>query len=216
MSERNTIHFVHEDSRMRAHGARVAYALGHHAEVYSGMAELIAGHPAEGIIFAQDRSDEGGKARSPARMLEELGVAGIWLPLILISEQPERERVIEAVKAGVIDYLPLPLDAVPLRKMWDRLAGEATTFAEGRRRMIEARERINHLSQREREVLDKLADGNSNKAIARALAISPRTVEIHRANMMGKLGANHAAEAVRIRIEARLDELENSLADNGN
>jgi FixJ family two-component response regulator len=71
--------------------------------------------------------------------------------------------------------------------------------------MIEARDRISTLSTREREVLDWLAEGSSNKAIARELDISPRTVEIHRANMMNKLGARHAAEAVRLRLEAKLE-----------
>jgi DNA-binding CsgD family transcriptional regulator len=55
-------------------------------------------------------------------------------------------------------------------------------------------------------VLEWLAEGCSNKAIARALGISPRTVEIHRANMMTKLGAHHAAGAVRLRIEARFED----------
>jgi DNA-binding CsgD family transcriptional regulator len=68
--------------------------------------------------------------------------------------------------------------------------------------MIEARGRIASLSTREREVLHWLAEGSSNKNIARELDISPRTVEIHRANMMAKLGAKHAAEAVRLRIES--------------
>lgn len=71
--------------------------------------------------------------------------------------------------------------------------------------MIEARDRIATLSAREREVLDWLADGSSNKVIARELDISPRTVEIHRANMMNKLGANHAAEAVRLKLEAKIE-----------
>jgi DNA-binding CsgD family transcriptional regulator len=53
-------------------------------------------------------------------------------------------------------------------------------------------------------VLDWLTEGRSNKAIARELDISPRTVEIHRANMMHKLGANHAAEAVRVRLDAQI------------
>ena len=78
-------------------------------------------------------------------------------------------------------------------------------FGEARRRMIEARNRISNLSRREREVLDWLAEGSSNKAIARELEISPRTVEIHRANMMSKLGARHAAEAVRLKLEAQIE-----------
>ena len=74
-----------------------------------------------------------------------------------------------------------------------------------RRRMIEARDRISSLSVREREVLDWLTEGSSNKVITRELDISPRTVEIHRANMMHKLGARHAAEAVRLKLEAKLE-----------
>jgi DNA-binding NarL/FixJ family response regulator len=57
---------------------------------------------------------------------------------------------------------------------------------------------------REREVLERLTKGYSNKAIARELEISPRTVEIHRMKMMGKLGARHAADAVRCSLEAML------------
>jgi FixJ family two-component response regulator len=92
-----------------------------------------------------------------------------------------------------------------------RVAREARAHAEARSKMFEARARIRDLSPREREVLDRLADGFSNKAIARDLAISPRTVEIHRANMMEKLGAGHPSDAVRVRIEARLDEEEQML-----
>ena len=68
--------------------------------------------------------------------------------------------------------------------------------------MVEARQPHRQLSTREREVLEWLAQGSSNKSIARELEISPRTVEIHRANMMNKLGAAHTAEAVRLQVEA--------------
>ena len=69
-----------------------------------------------------------------------------------------------------------------------------------------ARNLLSNLSGREREVLEGLTNGGSNKDIARILSISPRTVEIHRANMMNKLGARHAAEAIRISLEAAGDQ----------
>ena len=72
------------------------------------------------------------------------------------------------------------------------------------RQAVEARSKLSLLTQRETEVLDLLVAGSSNKQIARDLEISPRTVEIHRANMMAKLGANHAADAVRLRLEAMM------------
>ncbi|WP_246449656.1 response regulator transcription factor [Qipengyuania soli] len=86
-----------------------------------------------------------------------------------------------------------------------RINSEAGAFADAHRRMIEARNRIAVLSTREREVLDWLAEGCSNKLIASEMSISPRTVEIHRAKMMSKLGADHVSQAVRLRMEANLE-----------
>jgi len=67
-----------------------------------------------------------------------------------------------------------------------------------------ARSRVERLTRREREVLAGVAGGLSNRLIGEKLKISPRTVEIHRANMLSKMGANHTSEAIRIAIEAAL------------
>ncbi|WP_292924834.1 response regulator transcription factor, partial [Novosphingobium sp. SCN 63-17] len=67
-----------------------------------------------------------------------------------------------------------------------------------------ARSRVDRLTKREREVLAGVAGGLSNRMIGEKLSISPRTVEIHRANMLTKMGANHTSEAIRIAIEAAL------------
>lgn len=66
------------------------------------------------------------------------------------------------------------------------------------------RSRITRLTPREKEILVGVADGLSNRMIGERLSISPRTVEIHRANMLGKMGASHTSEAIRIAIEASL------------
>lgn len=202
MEHRLTIHFIDGSSRTRAETARLAFDLGHHAEVYSDLSELMAHPPRDGLIMARDIPEQGG---APA-LLERLADAGIWLPLVVTGEDATTGQIVEAVKAGALDYLSLPLQKEAFAATLKRINGEAQVMAEARRRMIEARNRIANLSNREREVLDCLAEGSSNKAIARALDISPRTVEIHRANMMGKLGAKHAAEAVRLRLEARLED----------
>jgi len=138
-------------------------------------------------------------------ILERLSRLGIWLPVIAVDEEPRPGRIVEAVKAGALDYLALPLDPERFARCLFRIEKEAEVFGAARRRMIEARDRISSLSVREREVLDWLTEGSSNKVIARELDISPRTVEIHRANMMHKLGARHAAEAVRLKLEAKLE-----------
>jgi len=201
MTRKATLHFIDAASRHRAELARVGFGLGHHAEVYGDLSELSVHPPREGIIIARDTVEDGGVAT----ILERLSRLGIWLPLIAVDAQPSPTRIVEAIKAGALDYLSLPLDPERFERCLTRIAKEAEDFGQARRRMIEARDRISSLSNREREVLDWLAEGSSNKVIARELDISPRTVEIHRANMMSKLGARHAAEAVRLKLESGLD-----------
>lgn len=201
MTRKATLHFIDSCSRQRAELSRVGFALGHHCEVYGDLSDLSAHPPREGIIIARDTAEEGGVAM----ILDRLGRLGIWLPLIAVEIQPRPNRIVEAIKSGALDYLALPLDPERFTRCLTRIDKEAEQFGAARRRMIEARDRISTLSTREREVLDWLAEGSSNKAIARELDISPRTVEIHRANMMNKLGARHAADAVRLQLEAKLE-----------
>lgn len=201
MNSKAPLHFIDSCSRQRAEMARIGFAMGHHAEVYSDISDLSVHPPRDGIIVARDTPEEGGVAVT----LERLSRLGIWLPLIAVDAQPRPNKIVEAIKAGALDYLSLPLDPERFTRCLARVGQEAELFGAARRRMIEARDRISTLSGREREVLEWLARGSSNKAIARELEISPRTVEIHRANMMSKLGARHAAEAVRLRLEAKLE-----------
>lgn len=202
MSGKPTLHFIDSSSRSRAELARTGFGLGHHSEVYGDISELGTHPPRDGIIIARDTIGDGGVAL----VLERLSRLGVWLPVIAVDDQPRPGRIVEAIKAGALDYLNLPLDPERFERCLDRIAGEADVFGEARKRMIEARNRISNLSCREREVLDWLAEGRSNKMIARELEISPRTVEIHRANMMSKLGARHAAEAVRLKLEAQIED----------
>ena len=97
-------------------------------------------------------------------------------------------------------------NADELNEALGRIGKDVDAHVQARRKMVEARNKIAMLSPREREVLDWLAEGCSNKMIGRELGISPRTVEIHRANLMSKLGTDHSAQAVRLRLEAKLDE----------
>ncbi|APE28168.1 response regulator transcription factor [Aurantiacibacter gangjinensis] len=202
MEQRISIHIVGGNSRSRAEQSRLILSMGHHAEVYSDLVELMDRPPRSGVIIASnDVLDDGIED-----LLEELADAGIWVPLVAAKVEPTVEEVVEAIQAGALDYLQLPLSEDELRRMIAHVHTDAGRHAEARRRLIDARKRIGALSKREREVLDWLSEGCSNKAIARNLEISPRTVEIHRANMMDKLGAGHAAEAVRLRLEAGYEE----------
>ena len=199
--ERTIIHIIGGDSRSRAEQARVAFALGHHAEVYGSLEELIERPPPEGVLLAVEDTVSGGADM----LIHELAKAGLWLPVVITARQCRIESAVDAIRAGAFDYLALPLEMNSFARRLARIVAEAGPQVEERRRQVEARRLIATLSRREHEVLRCLTAGQANKLIARDLGISPRTVEIHRANMMAKLGAGHPADAVRLWIDGQCD-----------
>lgn len=201
MDHAGTIHIVASSSRERATLARHAYDLGRHAELYENSEELAACSPNAGLVLVCD-DEAGGRSE---RLIEALARKGCWLPVVAVSETPSLEHAVAAVKAGALDYIALPFSTKTLASKLATIEAEAAAIAAGRRRAIDARRRIEELSRREREVLDLLSSGQSNKLIARELGISPRTVEIHRHNMMQKLDCDHSAAAVRMSVEAGLE-----------
>jgi FixJ family two-component response regulator len=200
--ERTTLHIVGGESRSRAEQARTAFALGQHAEVYADLEELVQRRPNQGIVLSAESGTPGGVRR----LIDRLGDCGVWLPVVITAPAIELERVVSAIRAGALDYLALPLDTGRLDGRLRAIATEAASYQARRRIEAEARRRIVRLSRRERQVLALLSAGQSNKEIAQRLEISPRTVEIHRGNMMTKLGATHPADAVRAWIAAGLDD----------
>ena len=197
MTQRPTLHIVDGSCRSRAEQARLGFEQGFHCEIYCDIDELMASPPDRGIVLARD-DENGGRVDE---VLSHLARAGLWVPVVATSENPRPANVVSAIKAGALDYLRLPLRPERLQEAVLRIEREAVAYGEARRKMVEASTRIASLSPREREVLDGLAEGRSNKMIARELHISPRTVEIHRANMMNKLGVQHSAGAIRLRID---------------
>lgn len=188
------------DSDLRRRAA-ISHALSPariHVEPFETIEEIAASWPRSGVILLHD--DAGATARLVARMAE----AGEWFPVIAFAQEPQPEQVVQAILDGAIDYIAWPFDADKLADVIDRAHARAESMGNAKLREAMARARIEKLTNREREVLDGVASGLSNRLIGEKLAISPRTVEIHRANMLNKLGANHTSEAIRIAIEASL------------
>lgn len=119
-------------------------------------------------------------------------------PVIVITGHADLPLAIEAMRAGVIDFVEKPFDDEVLLGSISRVLGQAegALSAEGQRR--EMASRFESLSQRERDVLLGLVQGHPNKVIAYDLNISPRTVEVYRANLMTKMKAGSLSELVRI------------------
>ena len=135
---------------------------------------------------------------------ERLRERGQWLAVIAYATRPHLRRVVTVLRGGGYDYFSLPLDTASLVRSVERLDTGTAPYAAARQRAAVAGIRLANLSPREREVLSRMAGGRSNKIIGIELGISPRTVEIHRANMLSKLGACSSTEALRMYFEDHL------------
>lgn len=129
---------------------------------------------------------------------EALGERGVSLPVIIMTGHGDVPLSVRAMKAGAIDFIEKPFAKETLLSALDAGLSVLKRTGTGRDRGRDAAIRLKALTPREREVLDGLADGLPNKTIAYDLGISPRTVEIHRANLMTKLNVRNLSEALRL------------------
>jgi two-component system response regulator FixJ len=137
-------------------------------------------------------------------MQGQLNHLGFRLPVVVITGHGDIPTAVQAMKAGAVDFIEKPFDDERLIAAIEAaLADFGRGFAD-REAATEAVERIATLSPRERQVLDALVAGRPSKVIAYDLGISVRTVEVHRARMLERLGTRRLAEAIRLAVLADL------------
>jgi two-component system, LuxR family, response regulator FixJ len=133
----------------------------------------------------------------------ELAERGSNLSVIMLTGHGDIRTAVQAIKAGATDFLEKPYEPQALLDAIRR-GLQLSAEAGGGVRAPEARGRLARLTPRECEVLHALMAGGTNKTIAKSMNVSPRTIEMHRANMMERLGVRSLSEALRIAYDAGL------------
>ena len=131
---------------------------------------------------------------------------------IMLTGYADVALAVQAMKAGASDFIEKPFDPVMLLRTMEDAFARLERADAASRRAGQAKARIGSLSPREADVLRGVIKGSLNKAIASELELSPRTVEIHRANMMDKLAVGNVSEALRVAYAAGLFDGEDEAA----
>jgi two-component system response regulator FixJ len=202
MSDRTVIHVVDDDPAMRDSLAFLLDVNGFASKIYESANAFMSG-------AATDRpscviSDIRMPGMSGIELVRELKSRGTVCPVILITGHGDVALAVEAMKAGAADFIEKPFDdQALLGAIRTALDAHATSPGDsGAKKAAEAR--LAELSPRERDVLRGLVAGKINKVIAHELGISPRTVEVYRANLMAKTGARGMSELMRLALTAGL------------
>jgi len=190
------VHVVDDDPAMRDSLAFLLEAAGMQSRTYETAQALLDAAPEAGCILTDVRMP----GMSGLELVRELKRRGSALPIVVMTGHADVPMAIEAMKAGVVDFIEKPFDDdVLLAALTSALAQGEETSRLGHERAA-AQARIDALSPRERDVLGGLVAGKANKVIAFDLGISPRTVEIYRANLMTKMQAGSLSELVRMAL----------------
>ncbi len=137
-------------------------------------------------------------------LLKRMKAAGSKFPILIMTGHGDVPLAVEAMKLGAVDFLEKPFEDDRLMAMIEGAIRQADTSARTEAMTQDITARIASLSPRERQVMDGLIAGLSNKLIAREYDISPRTIEVYRANVMTKMQANSLSELVRLAMRAGL------------
>lgn len=136
-------------------------------------------------------------------LIAALRAVGCAQPVIVVTGHADVPLAVEVMKAGASEFLEKPVDPQSLVSAVRRCAAALEVMNRARARKAAIQELLASLSPRETEVLDQLVDGSSNKVIAAALKISPRTVEIHRAHVMTKMRVSSMSDLVKLAVAVR-------------
>jgi FixJ family two-component response regulator len=192
------VYIVDDDDGMRRALTVLITTIGYQPVAFAKPGEFLAKYdPGQPSCLVLDvRMPE----MSGLEVQQHLNKAGSMLPVILVSGHGDIPMAVQAMKDGAFDFLQKPFRD---QELIDRINGALKLDAQNREsvdRLADLKAREESLTPREREVLALVVDGRANKVIAIDLGLSERTVEIHRANVMEKMGARSVAHLVKMHL----------------
>ncbi|NLO79585.1 MAG: response regulator transcription factor [Xanthomonadaceae bacterium] len=187
-----TVHLVDDDASVREACRFVLEDYGYAVRCWPDGAQFLAGVDPHTLgVVILDLRMPGLYGDAVQARLEELGST---LGVIMLTAHGDVDSAVTAMKQGAVDFLQKPISGRELVVAID------AALERSRKRLAQHRlqRRLARLTQREREIAERVALGATNREIAEQLHVSVRTVEVHRANLMRKLGADSLAELIRI------------------
>jgi len=202
------VYVVDADEASRESLSEMLKGAGYEVTPFTSARAFLEAAPAlmPGCVVLDTRLPEAGGLRIPA----DLKARRASLPVIVVGESGGDVRLaVQAMKAGAVDYLELSCSSEMLLSAVATALADVQGAAERDHSLELARSRVAELSPREREVLEGLMAGGTNRTIAKDLGLSPRTIELHRSNLMERLGVRTVGEAVLVATTAGLQPRQN-------
>jgi FixJ family two-component response regulator len=195
---RSVVHIVDDDDGMRKALTVLMTTVGYRAFAFARPTEFLQKYDPNqaGCLILDVRMPE----MSGLEVQQQLNRSGSMLPVILVTAHGDIPMAVQAMKDGAFDFLQKPFRD---QDLIDRVNSALKQDTENRAavdKLADLRRRAESLTPREREVMVLVVDGRANKVVAIDLGLSERTVEIHRANVMEKMGARSIAHLVKMHL----------------
>jgi two-component system, LuxR family, response regulator FixJ len=198
VNAKSVVHIIDDEDAVRTSLATLLELHGFSTRVYASATEFLGGidPAASGCAIVDIRMP----GLDGLGLLQKMVESNIKVPVVMMTGFGEVATAVKAMKAGAADFLEKPLNQAELLTILNRLLSFSRATADVEARKRQAKNLLDGLTERERDVFKHLIMGETNKEIALDLAISPRTVEIHRARIMEKLKARTVSDLVRLAL----------------
>ncbi len=203
MTQPATLFVVDDEPDVRRALSRLLRSAGFDVQVFSSAAEFLDAHEpdAPGCLILDLAMPE----MNGLELQQRLSLMGCKRPIVFLTGKGDIPKTVQAMKSGAVDFLTKPVDGADLLKAVDVALGKDAEERASREVHATLKERLSRLTPREREVLQHVVTGRLNKQIAAELGTVEKTIKVHRARVMQKMGAGSLAELVQLASMAGIE-----------